>query len=328
VKISSFILLVISVSVAMVFCLLLNISLKLTFAQVPQDTFSAGGLIVSPVSNTLQPISHTAGKSTTAATPPVNSATPPQSTTSSSYRLNGTWLLTVNNGQVTNFKAIAAMLPINRTATNSNANNHTYEISNFHNQKNRYTQLYPNGVAFIVGTSDVKVDGNTKWKGVNTAVIIDSLVRFKVALDSNATNNLFNGQPIQGMTQSLKNSLGMPILSGTALPTSTEGQPQQQQQQPLSADNGPPIQTGPLLLPPQQTGPASQQNIPGQLNEFGQGGLLNQGPSTHGMITTQPSQNQGSNLSPSTSSAPASPPVPSLSTPPNPSPQNQAHPID
>jgi len=197
--------------------LLLNsVFLKLAYAQVPQDTFSAGGIIQTQFAGiNNQPLTNQSSSSALGGANATNSSvsnTPITTVHPSLYRVNGTWDVVVNNGDVTNFKAIAGVSPINKTS-NSNISNHTYEISNFHNGNKMYAQLYPNGVAFIVGKSDIMEDGASKWKDIHTALIIDKASSFKISLDPIASGNLFNGQPLQGLTTSIKNSQGMELLN-------------------------------------------------------------------------------------------------------------------
>jgi hypothetical protein len=309
--------------------LLNGVFLKLAYAQVPQDTFSAGGVIQTQfagINNQLsinQSSSSKLGGANNATNSSTSNAPTPTSQTSL-YDVNGTWNMVVNNGNVANFKAMAIVSPINETSSNSNSNsnNHTYEISNFHNGNKMYAQLYPNGVAFIVGKSDIKEDGAAKWKGVGTALIIDKASSFKISLDPAATGNLFDGQPIQGLTTSIKNSLGMELLNNKG---SSSGGPQESGSGP-DMSNLPNAEQGPSQ--PDQGATPDQSGQ--QTNESPNEGS-NQGSFSQGTTPQQPGQNPLNNPSglpnPTSPSGPSpSGPSPSGPSPSGPSPSGPSTP--
>jgi hypothetical protein len=180
--------------------------LKSAFAQITEDTFSAKGLISSFVSGTNESRTTTGalGGNTSVTTASHNTTIGPPSL----YKLAGTWRLDVKSGNVNYFEASFVM-------SHGNATNHSsrYNITNFHVEKGRYIQIYPDGTAFIPGTIDIKTNGFNKWKNANATIVIDKLMAMEIVLDSNKTN--FK-DPIRGVTNSITNHLGRQMMITTS----------------------------------------------------------------------------------------------------------------
>lgn len=197
-KISFFVTFSLVLMIAFVFAFVFN-HFK-SFAQITEDTFSAKGLISSFVSSTNESRTATAalGGNTNTSTATVSHNT--TTTPTSLYKLAGTWRLDVKSGNVTHFEASFVM-------SHGNATNHSsrYDITNFHEEKGRYIQIYSDGTAFIPGTVDIKTNGFNKWKNANATIVIDKLMAMEIVLDSNKTN--FK-DPIRGVTNSIINHLG------------------------------------------------------------------------------------------------------------------------
>jgi hypothetical protein len=192
-KISLFITFLLVLMIAFVFASVVAYP-KSAFAQITEDTFSAKGLISSFVSSTNESIA-TASHNTITGAP-------------SLYKLAGTWRLDVKSGNVNYFEASFVM-------SHGNATNHSsrYNITNFHVEKGRYIQIYPDGTAFIPGTVDIKTNGFNKWKNANATIVIDKLMAMEIVLDSNKTN--FK-DPIRGVTNSITNHLGRQMMITTS----------------------------------------------------------------------------------------------------------------
>jgi hypothetical protein len=79
------------------------------------------------------------------------------------------------------------------------------------------------------GTSDVQTNGQPKWNNVSTSIIVNRFDTISVALDSEGTDNHFNGQPITGVVESVKDPEGIELLlinldgiQTVVLPTQTQ----------------------------------------------------------------------------------------------------------
>jgi hypothetical protein len=168
---------------------------QLVLAQTTmEDTFSGKGLVSSTTSNANE-------------LPDIIKAKSNKATALSPYRLAGTWHMNVNSGNVTNFEMTFTM-----KAVSGSNRTHTHEITNFQSERNRYIQLTPDGSTFILGTVTVRTNNTDKWKNVGATMIIENLNKIKIILDSNATNNHFNG-PIYGSITSLKDHAGREMIN-------------------------------------------------------------------------------------------------------------------
>jgi hypothetical protein len=92
-------------------------------------------------------------------------------------------------------------IDLRRKAAPGAANNNTMPI-----------QLSPNKTASVSGTVDVKLNDTNVWKGVKTNILISKGKLFTIHLDNNATGNHFQGQPIYGVVESIKDANGNEML--------------------------------------------------------------------------------------------------------------------
>ncbi|HZC88567.1 MAG TPA: hypothetical protein VE199_03025, partial [Nitrososphaera sp.] len=136
------------------------------------------------------------------------------------YILSGGWNLNVQNGQVMNFMANFTMVHPDGSGR------HTHGVTNFKLDNGSAITLNPTGTTFIPGTADITTNGQPKWTGVPTLIIIDHLNAVGISFASQATDNHFGvGQPIFGVVQSLKDQNGNEMIktAATAGGTSTAG---------------------------------------------------------------------------------------------------------
>ena len=73
-------------------------------------------------------------------------------------------------------------------------------------------QLSPNKTASISGTVDVKLNNTNAWNAVKINILISKGKLFTIHLDNNATGNHFQGQPIYGVVESIKDAKGNELL--------------------------------------------------------------------------------------------------------------------
>ena len=160
----------------------------------PMNTFSANGDISSLIFVTQKPINATINPSSLSA--------------ATKFVLSGEWNLTVTGGKVTNFAAKFIKV------LNDNTKWHTHDLINFKaaNNNTMPIQLSPNKTASISGTVDVKLNNTNVWKGVKTNILISKGKLFTIHLDNNATGNHFQGQPIYGVVESIKDANGNEML--------------------------------------------------------------------------------------------------------------------
>jgi hypothetical protein len=160
----------------------------------PIKTFSANGDISSLIFVTQKPVNAT-----------INSASLSNAT---KFVLSGDWNLTVNAGKVTNFavKFIKVL--------NDSSKWHTHDIINFKpsNTNNTIVQLSPDKSASIPGTVDIKLNNTSAWNNVKTNILISKGKVITINLDNNATSNHFQGQPIYGVVESIKDADGNELL--------------------------------------------------------------------------------------------------------------------
>ena len=160
----------------------------------PIKTFSANGDISSLIFVTQKPVNAT-----------INSASLSNAT---KFVLSGDWNLTVNAGKVTNFavKFIKVL--------NDSSKWHTHDIINFKpsNTNNTIVQLSPDKSASIPGTVDIKLNNTSAWNNVKTNILISKGKVITINLDNNATSNHFQGEPIYGVVESIKDADGNELL--------------------------------------------------------------------------------------------------------------------
>ncbi|HEY6885399.1 MAG TPA: hypothetical protein VI278_15295, partial [Nitrososphaeraceae archaeon] len=161
----------------------------------PIKTFSANGDISSLIFVTQKPINAT-----------INSASLSNAT---KFVLSGDWNLTVNTGKVTNFAAKFIKV------LNDSSRWHTHDIINFKpsNTNNTIVQLLsPEKSTSILGTVDIKLNNTSAWNNVKTNILISKGKVITIDLDNNATSNHFQGQPIYGTVESIKDANGNELL--------------------------------------------------------------------------------------------------------------------
>jgi hypothetical protein len=160
----------------------------------PITTFSANGDISSLIFVTQKPINATINPSS------LSNAT--------KFALSGDWNLTVNAGKVTNFAAKFIKV------LNDSSRWHTHDIINFKpsNINNMIVRLSPDKSASIQGTVDIKLNNTSAWNNVKTNISISKGKVITINLDKNATGNHFQGQPIYGVVESIKDANGNELL--------------------------------------------------------------------------------------------------------------------
>ena len=165
-----------------------------TLLASPIETFSAKGDISSLIFVTQKPINATINPSS------LSNAT--------KFVLSGDWNLTVNTGKVTDFTAKFIKV------LNDGSRWHTHDIINFKpsNINNTIVQLSPDKSASIQGTVDIKLNNTSAWNNVKTNILISKGKVTTINLDNNATSNHFQGQPIYGVVESIKDANGNELL--------------------------------------------------------------------------------------------------------------------
>jgi hypothetical protein len=165
-----------------------------TASASPIKTFSANGDISSLIFVTQKPINATINPSS------LSNAT--------KFVLSGDWNLTVNTGKVMNFAAKFIKV------LNDSSKWHTHDIINFKpsNTNNTIVQLSPDKSTSIQGTVDIKLNNTSAWNNVKTNILISKGKVITINLDNNATSNHFQGQPIYGVVESIKDTNGNELL--------------------------------------------------------------------------------------------------------------------
>ena len=123
------------------------------------------------------------------------------------FVLSGNWDLKVDKGKVTTFtsKFIKVLADGKRW--------HTHEITNFNSNNHTRIELKPDNTISFSGTVDVKLNNTTPWNGTNVNVMISKGKTISIVLDNNATGDHFQGQPIYGIVDSIKDASAKEILS-------------------------------------------------------------------------------------------------------------------
>ena len=165
-----------------------------TLLASPIETFSAKGDISSLIFVTQKPINATINPSS------LSNAT--------KFVLSGDWNLTVNTGKVTDFTAKFIKV------LNDGSRWHTHDIINFKpsNINNTIVQLSPDKSASIQGTVDIKLNNTSAWNNVKSNISISKGKVITINLDNIATGNHFQGQPIYGVVESIKDANGNELL--------------------------------------------------------------------------------------------------------------------
>ena len=122
------------------------------------------------------------------------------------FVLAGDWVLTVNGGKVTDFTAKFIKV------LNNGERWHTHVITNFRPMNNTEVSLAPDRSASLSGTVDVKLNGTSIWNTTKVNLVINKGKTLTINLDNQATSNHFQGQPIYGVVESMKDSTGKEML--------------------------------------------------------------------------------------------------------------------
>jgi hypothetical protein len=175
------------------------------------DTFSANGTISSLVFDSgISPPSLSTTTTTTTTTNRTMSlgtnTIANEENYQAPYALSGDWSLKVERGKVKDFMTKFTMVRIDGTER------HLHEIINFKSNNNSDIQLDPTNITFIKGISDIRTNGIDNWKGVDTFLLINKLRILSIIPSSNNVNDHFKGQPIYGVTESMKDKTGNDII--------------------------------------------------------------------------------------------------------------------
>lgn len=127
-------------------------------------------------------------------------------TNAKKFVLAGDWVLTVNGGKVTDFTAKFIKV------LNNGERWHTHVITNFRSINNTKVNLPPDRSALISGTVDVKLNGTSLWNATKVNILINKGKTITINLDNQATGNHFQGQPIYGVVESMKDATGNEML--------------------------------------------------------------------------------------------------------------------
>lgn len=117
--------------------------------------------------------------------------------TSKKVILSGDWSINVNNGSVAFFEADFIAAPTDGGVS------HTHQITNLVVQDLKPIQLSSNGSTFILGTTDVKLNGINYWNDVKTRILISKGSTITIILDDTDTQHHFMRQPIYGIVDRL-----------------------------------------------------------------------------------------------------------------------------
>jgi hypothetical protein len=179
------------------------------------DTFSAKGTISSlifdsgtssPPSTTNRNQSHTSGNQTKDIISPGTNTVTTEEKGEAPYALSGDWYLKVERGKVKDFMAKFTMVRVD------GSQRHIHELINFKTGNYSDIQLDPTNITFIKGTSSVRTNGIETWRGVDTFLLINKLKVLSIIPSSQEVNDHFKGQPIYGVTESMKDKTGNDII--------------------------------------------------------------------------------------------------------------------
>jgi hypothetical protein len=130
------------------------------------------------------------------------------------YVLSGDWNLDVQEGNVSEFAANFTMVHIDGTMR------HTHELSNFVSSESAGIEISRNGTSLVFGTVfgkvDVATDGQPKWTGVDTVILIEGSNVISLSLASEDTDDHFGGQPIYGIVDSMTDENGNELIETTS----------------------------------------------------------------------------------------------------------------
>lgn len=145
-------------------------------------------------------------------------ATSEEPSASTPYVIAGDWDLGVADGNLTGFDAEFTMVHTYGTGR------HTHQLMNFEAANGTLVQLDENGSGVVFGTVDVSLNGSEQWSDASVAIMIERSNAIAISLDSNATENHFNGQPIYGTVDSWVDVNGRELIDDAREAGATTGQ--------------------------------------------------------------------------------------------------------
>jgi len=113
------------------------------------------------------------------------------------YIVSGDWNLDVQDGNVSDFSATFTMVHTDGTGR------HTHDIANFEVHDAMPVTLNEEGTTFIFGTADISVNGTERWTDADTLITIEKMNAISIVVDSEDSDDHFQGQPIYGVVDSL-----------------------------------------------------------------------------------------------------------------------------
>ena len=174
-------------------------------SSTSRDTFTGTGKISSLIFVHEKAANNTSEKKATSNNNSSDIAT--LSVNAKKFVLSGNWNLKVENGKPTAFTAkfIKVLSDGNRW--------HTHEITNFKSNNDTRVELKPDNTVSFSGTVDVKLNNTSPWNGTNVNIMISKGKTISIILDDNGTGDHFQGQPIYGIVESIKDANANEILS-------------------------------------------------------------------------------------------------------------------
>lgn len=159
------------------------------------DTFSADGIITGTLGQQGQ----------TAAANNTTQTNMTQTVSSSPFLVGGDWMLDVESGNVTDFRANFTMV---RT---DGSEHHSHDITNFKVGNNTQFQLDPEGTTTINGTADIAVNGTSKWPGTDTTITIEKARILTIQPQEQEAKDHFQDQPVYGIVLQVTGENGTEI---------------------------------------------------------------------------------------------------------------------
>lgn len=133
------------------------------------------------------------------------------------YIVSGDWNLDVQDGNVSDFSATFTMVHTDGSGR------HTHDITNFAVHDATSVTLNQEGTTFIFGTASISVNGTEKWTDADTLITIEKMNAISIVVDSEDTDDHFQGQPIYGVVDSLMLDGQEMIQTSGANQTQTSG---------------------------------------------------------------------------------------------------------
>ena len=123
----------------------------------------------------------------------------PQQNANNPYIIFGYWNASVNREDMSNFYS-------NFTMSRANGSEiHNHQITNFKPTSSVFlNRPAGNSILIFAGTADIHTNNQPKWNKADVAILINNYNTISIAIDSRGTDNHFNGQPIGGIVESIK----------------------------------------------------------------------------------------------------------------------------